>query len=388
MTKEERLKIGIVCYPTYGGSGVLATELGMALADKGHEVHFISYRQPARLDPHYHDHIHVHEVRPQNYPLFEFPPYELTLISKIIEVVQFEELDLLHVHYAIPHAFSAYNAKLILESKGLKLPVITTLHGTDVTLIGKDSSVLPVVNYSMNQSDRLTAVSRFLKDETKRHFDLKREIEVIYNFVDLKKFSKKPFAHFKESIAPNGEKIVVHTSNFRTVKRVEDTVITFAKIREVMPAKLLLVGDGPDRSKIESMCRGTGFCDDIRFLGKISAVEDILSIADLFLLPSESESFGLAALEAMACECPVISTNTGGLPEINIEGVTGYLCAVGDTEAMASKAISLLSNPELLSQFRKNAFDQASRFDLQIILPQYESLYYECVKDVKEKGQG
>lgn len=375
----KKLKIGIVCYPTYGGSGVLATELGIALANKGHSIHFISYRQPARLNDHYRDNIAVHEVRPQNYPLFEFPPYELTLISKIIEVVRFEKLDLLHVHYAIPHAFSAYNAKMILKSYGIDIPVITTLHGTDVTLVGKDKSIEPVVTYSMQQSDSLTAVSHFLKKETLEHFNINKDIKVIYNFVDLNKFNKKSYEHFKTSIAPEGEKIIVHTSNFRKVKRVEDAMQVFANIRKEMPAKFLMVGDGPERSNMEELCRELKLCDDVRFLGKIMAVEDILSIADVFLMPSLTESFGLAALEAMACECPVISTNAGGLPEVNIHGKTGFVSNVGDTDDMTKNALKILTDKTLAHELKINAYKQAQNFDLKTILPEYENLYYSLV---------
>ena len=375
----KKLKIGIVCYPTYGGSGVLATELGIALANKGHSIHFISYRQPARLNDHYRDNIAVHEVRPQNYPLFEFPPYELTLISKIIEVVRFEKLDLLHVHYAIPHAFSAYNAKMILKSYGIDIPVITTLHGTDVTLVGKDKSIEPVVTYSMQQSDSLTAVSHFLKKETLEHFNINKDIKVIYNFVDLNKFNKKSYEHFKTSIAPEGEKIIVHTSNFRKVKRVEDAMQVFANIRKEMPAKFLMVGDGPERSNMEELCRELKLCDDVRFLGKIMAVEDILSIADVFLMPSLTESFGLAALEAMACECPVISTNAGGLPEVNIHGKTGFVSNVGDTDDMTKNALKILTDKTLAQELKINAYKQAQNFDLKTILPEYENLYYSLV---------
>ena len=381
MSDNKLLNIGIVCYPTYGGSGVVATELGMALAAKGHSIHFISYRQPERLSRHYFENISVHEVRPQNYPLFEFPPYELTLIAKMLEVVKFEKLDVLHVHYAIPHAFSAYNAKLILRNEGINIPVITTLHGTDVTLVGKDNSVAPVVKYSMEQSDYLTAVSEFLKEETYEYFSIKKDIQVIPNFVDFDKFSKKPFAHFKTSIAPDHEKIIVHVSNFRKVKRVEDVIKAFALINQKIPSKLLLVGDGPERSKMEALCRSLSLCDRIRFIGKLSAVEDILSIADLFIIPSQTESFGLAALEAMACELPIISTNVGGFPEINIHGKTGYLTNIGDVAQMAEYSINLLSNNDLHNEFRKNALARAKEFDLGMILPQYESLYYRAVEE-------
>lgn len=377
------MNIGIVCYPTYGGSGVLATELGIALSQKGHNIHFISYRQPVRLETEFHSNINFHEVRPRNYPLFEFPPYELTLISKIIEVVKFEKLDVLHVHYAIPHAFSAYNAKEILASEGIHIPVVTTLHGTDVTLVGKDRYLEPVVSYSINQSDAITAVSHFLKKETLEHFDVKKEIQVIYNFVDLQKFQKKSFDHFKNSIAPNGEPIITHTSNFRSLKRVDDALKVFAKVRQTTPAKFLLIGDGPERSNMEDLCRRLDLCDDIRFLGKVNSVEDILSISDVFILPSQTESFGLAALEAMACQCPVISTNVGGLPEVNIDGQTGFLAEVGDIDAMAERTIEILSNDDLRKDLRAAAYKQAQRFDLQNILPEYESLYESLVERVE-----
>lgn len=382
MPKQQKLNIGIVCYPTYGGSGVIATELGLALAQKGHSVHFISYRQPERLNLRYHENISVHEVRPQNYPLFEFPPYELTLIGKMLEVVKFEKLDVMHVHYAIPHAFSAYNAKLILAAEGIHIPIITTLHGTDVTLVGKDSSVSPVVKYSMEQSDYLTAVSEFLKIETYKYFKISKEISVIPNFVDFEKFSKKQFGHFKTTIAPGDEKIVVHVSNFRKVKRVQDVIYVFEKIREKIPAKLILVGDGPERSRMEALCRELELCDDIRFIGKLAAVEDILSISDLLIIPSETESFGLAALEAMACECPVVSTNVGGLTEVNIDGETGYVADIGDIETMARLSIDILSDEEKLKTFRKNAYERSLKFSLDNILPKYESLYYKAVESI------
>jgi len=380
LRENKSLTIGIVCYPTYGGSGVVATELGLALAKKGHNVHFISYRQPERLSSEYLANVFVHEVRPQNYPLFEFPPYELTLIGKMIEVTQFEKLDVLHVHYAIPHAFSAYNAKMILASMGIHIPIITTLHGTDVTLVGKDKSIAPVIKYSMEQSDYLTAVSEFLKNETYDYFKIEKDIEVIPNFIDFDKFSKKQFGHFKLSIAPNDERVLVHVSNFRKVKRVQDVIKAFNLIRQEVPCKLILVGDGPERSNMEALCREYGVCDDTRFIGKLAAVEDILSIADLFFLPSETESFGLAALEAMACECPVISTNVGGFPEINIEGKTGHLTDLGDYRKMAELSIKLLKDNDLLQKFREGAFKQSQRFSLPKVLPLYEGLYFRAVE--------
>lgn len=382
MRENKSLTIGIVCYPTFGGSGVVATELGLALAKKGHNVHFIAYRQPERLTREFVSNVHVHEVRPQNYPLFEFPPYELTLIGKMIEVAQFEKLDVLHVHYAIPHAFSAYNAKMMLASMGIQIPIITTLHGTDVTLVGKDKSIAPVIKYSMEQSDYLTAVSEFLRQETYDYFKISKEIEVIPNFVDFEKFSKKQFGHFKLSVAPNNERIIVHVSNFRKVKRIQDVIKAFNLIRKEIPSKLILVGDGPERSNMEALCREYQVCEDTRFIGKLAAVEDILSIADLFFLPSETESFGLAALEAMACECPVISTNVGGFPEINIPGKTGYMTNVGDFKRMAELSVNILKNNDLLSEFRKNAFARSQEFSLAKILPSYEDLYFRAVESI------
>ncbi|HEX5002782.1 MAG TPA: N-acetyl-alpha-D-glucosaminyl L-malate synthase BshA [Bacteroidia bacterium] len=373
------MKIGIVCYPTFGGSGVLATELGKALAENGHEIHFITYSQPVRLD-FFSENITYHEVTVANYPLFEYAPYESALTSKLVEVVKYEKLDLLHVHYAIPHASVAWLAKQILASQGIYIPVVTTLHGTDITLVGKDVSYEPVVTFAINHSDGVTAVSKSLRSETYDNFKIKKDIEVIYNFVDMKRFSKKPKDHFKKAIAPFGEKIIVHTSNFRKVKRVEDVVRTFDKLYHKIPAKLLLIGDGPERAAIEQLCRETGTCDNVRFLGKQEAIEEILSVSDLFIMPSETESFGLAALEAMACQVPVISSNTGGMPELNIQGVTGYLCNVGDTDCMALHAEMILSDAGKHAEFKKNAFEQAKKFDLQVIMPQYEQLYKNVLK--------
>jgi len=373
------MKIGIVCYPTYGGSGVIATELGKALADNGHEVHFITYKQPFRLDS-FHENIYYHEVNFNNYPLFEYPPYETALSSKIVDVTLYEKLDLLHVHYAIPHASSAYIAKNILKEKGYHLPFITTLHGTDITLVGKDETFIPVVTFSINKSDGITAVSESLKKDTYEHFDITKEIEVIPNFIDFSRFKKLDKDHFRKVIARNGEKIIIHTSNFRKVKRVDDVVHAFCKIREHVNAKLLLVGDGPERQNIEKLTRQLCNHDDVHFLGKQDAIEELLAISDLFILPSASESFGLAALEAMACEVPVLSTNTGGLPEINIHGETGYLTDVGDIDAMSTFAIKLLQDEEQLSSFKKSAYEQARRFSIKNILPMYEDYYNKVLK--------
>ncbi len=368
------MKIGIVCYPTYGGSGVVATELGKALAKKGHKVHFITYKEPVRLDG-FHENIFYHEVSGLDYPLFQNPPYESALASKIVDVVKFERLDLLHVHYAIPHASAALMAQNILKEQGIFIPFITTLHGTDITLVGRDASFQPVVEYSMNHSDGITAVSESLKRDTLLFFEVKKHIEVIPNFIDFSRFKKTDKDHFKKAIAPQGEKILIHVSNFRKVKRVEDVVQMFDLLIKKIPAKLLLVGDGPERMSIEMLCRNLGNCEHVRFLGKQEAVEDLLAIADLFVLPSESESFGLAALEAMACEVPVISSNAGGIAEVNIQGETGFMSNVGDYEDMAKNALYILEDAERLLQFKQNALAQAKRFDLDIILPRYERYY-------------
>lgn len=369
----DRIKIGIVCYPTFGGSGVVATELGKALAKEGHKVHFITYSQPTRLD-FLNENLYYHEVDFHSYPLFEYPPYELALASKMVSVVRDEKLDLLHVHYAIPHASAAYMAKQILKTEGIHIPVVTTLHGTDITLVGKDASYEPVVTFSINQSDGVTAVSSDLRKETFEHFKITNEIEVIPNFIDLEKFKKQKKDHFKKAICPNNESLIVHTSNFRKVKRVTDVVRIFANIHSEIPSKLLMIGDGPERGKAEKLCRDLGISDDVRFLGKLEAVEEVLSVADLFLMPSEKESFGLAALEAMACEVPVISSNTGGIPELNLQGVTGFLSPVGDVDDMTRKALFILDKDNL-PRFKENALLRAKEFDITRILPLYESYY-------------
>jgi N-acetyl-alpha-D-glucosaminyl L-malate synthase BshA len=348
------MKIGIVCYPTFGGSGVVATELGKALADRGHQIHFVTYNQPARLD-FFSENLFYHEVSVSQYPLFDYPPYELALASRLVDVVRFEQLDLLHVHYAIPHASAAFMAKQILATYGISIPFITTLHGTDITLVGQDSTYKPVVTFSINKSDGVTAVSEHLKQDTYKYFDIEKDIRVIPNFIDLTRFSLKAKDHFKKAIAPNGEKVLVHTSNFRKVKRTEDVIKMFAKVIEKIPSKLLMVGDGGERSVCEQLSRDLGISEHVRFLGKQDAIEEILSVSDLFLMPSQSESFGLAALEAMACKVPVISSNAGGLPELNIEGVTGFLKDVGDVDGMAERAIYILEDEARLNQFKENA---------------------------------
>jgi N-acetyl-alpha-D-glucosaminyl L-malate synthase BshA len=371
------MKIGIVCYPTYGGSGVVATELGLALAKEGHKIHFITYSQPSRFD-FFNENLFYHEVSMSSYPLFQYPPYELALASKMVDVVLFEKLDLLHVHYAIPHASAAYMARQILQTKRYHIPIITTLHGTDITLVGKDPSYEPVVTFSINESDGITAVSENLKQDTYDHFDIKKDIRVIPNFIDFSRFSKQKKDHFKKAICPEDEKLLVHTSNFRKVKRVEDVVKVFYNVRKKMPAKLLLVGDGPERIRIENLCRELGTCEDIRFLGKLDAVEEVLSVSDLFIMPSEKESFGLAALEAMACEVPVLSSNTGGLPELNVHGYSGYLSNVGDVDQMTEYALQILQDDKLPT-FKKNALDRAKQFELSNILPEYENFYNEII---------
>lgn len=373
------MKIGIVCYPTYGGSGVVATELGKALAQNGYQIHFITSAQPQRLD-YLNENLFYHEVDVFNYALFQYPPYELALASKMVGVVENEGLDLLHVHYAIPHASAAIFARSILASKGINIPVITTLHGTDITLVGKNASYEPVVTYSINQSDGVTAVSDNLKQETYSQFDISRHIEVIPNFIDLSRFKKQNKNHFKTAICPNGEKLIVHTSNFRKVKRIEDVVLTFANIRNHIPAKLLLVGDGPERPKIEQLTRDLDVQNDVRFLGKIDVVEEVLSVADLFLMPSEKESFGLAALEAMSCEVPVISSNTGGLPELQINGVTGFMSNVGDVADMTKNALTILTEGNL-ARFKVGALNRAKEFDITNVLPLYQNFYTKVVEE-------
>lgn len=352
----------------------MATELGKALADKGHNIHFITYQQPVRLSG-FNANIFYHEVRVPTYPLFDYPPYETALASTMVDVIINNNVELLHVHYAIPHASAAYMAKQILAKEGIQIPVITTLHGTDITLVGKDKTYSPVVTFSMNESDALTAVSKNLRDETYRNFKIEKEIEVIYNFVDVKRFNRKPIMAFKQVIAPNNERILLHASNFRKVKRVGDVVKVFTEVNKEIPSKLLFVGDGPERSHIEGLCRESGSHNDIRFLGRQEQMEDILAISDLFLLPSEYESFGLVALEAMAAGVPVVSTNAGGLPEININGVTGFLSDVGDVDNMSRNIITIFSDGKAFEEMKKHAIEQAQKFDIDTIVPEYEKLY-------------
>src|SRR6476660_8621298 len=368
------MRIGIVCYPTFGGSGVLATELGKALAQQGHQVHFITYQQPVRLNG-FIPNIFYHEVQVPTYPLFDYPPYETALSSTLVDVIKNHHIQLLHVHYAIPHASAAYMAKMILQQEGIYIPFITTLHGTDITLVGRDKMYAPVVAFSINQSDAITAVSHNLRDETFTHFKIEKNIEVIHNFVDVQRFSRKPIDAFRKVIAPEGERILLHASNFRKIKRVEDVVLIFNEVKKEIPSKLLFVGDGPERGTAEELSRRLGICDDIRFVGKQEQMEDILAIADLFLLTSEYESFGLAALEAMASGVPVISTNAGGLGEINVPGVTGYMSNIGDITTMSQQAISILKDDAVLKNFKEAAAKHAYKFDIHTIVPKYEQLY-------------
>lgn len=373
------MKIGIVCYPTFGGSGVIATELGMGLAKNGHQVHFITSERPVRLSS-FQENVYFHEVSSRSYPLFQHTPYETALASKLVDVVSHENLDILHVHYAIPHAAVAYMAKQILGSKGYHIPIVTTLHGTDITLVGSDKSFAPVVEFSINNSDGVTAVSNHLKEATLSAFDITTDIRVIYNFIDFKRFKKMDKEHFKKAIAPDGEKILVHTSNFRKVKRVEDVIKVFAEVKKKIPAKLLLIGDGPQRQNLEVLCREMNLCDEIRFLGKQNAVEELLSLADLFIIPSENESFGLAALEAMACEVPVISSDVGGLPEVNLSGKTGYTCKLGDIKEMTEATLKILTDEKLHSTMKENALKRAQEFSIENVLPVYEDYYLELIQ--------
>jgi L-malate glycosyltransferase len=353
----------------------MATELGIALANEGHQVHFITYRQPVRLSG-FNANIFYHEVRVPTYPLFDYPPYETALASTIVDVAVNQRLDLLHVHYAIPHASSAYMAKKILQkNEGINLPVITTLHGTDITLVGKDATYEPVVTFSINESDAITAVSDNLRDETYKSFDIKKEIEVIYNFVDVTRFGKKPIDAFRKAVAPNGERIIMHASNFRKLKRVDDVVRIFEIINREVPSKLMMVGDGPDRHDAEELSRELDICNHVRFVGKQEQMEEIMAISDLFLLTSEYESFGLSALEAMAAHVPVISSNAGGLPEVNVHGETGYMAPVGKIGEMAELGISILKDDEVLAGFKQRAYEHACKFDIKNILPKYEALY-------------
>lgn len=373
------MKIAIVCYPTFGGSGVVATELGLELARRGHEIHFITYSQPVRLallNPN----VHYHEVNVPEYPLFHFQPYELALSSKLVDMVKLYKIELLHVHYAIPHAYAGYMAKQMLKDEGINLPMITTLHGTDITLVGNHPFYKTAVTFSINKSDFVTSVSQSLKDDTIKLFNIKNEIQVIPNFIELDKNSKDFSTPCNRTVmATEKERIITHISNFRKVKRIPDVIKTFYKIQQQIPAKLMMVGDGPEKEKAEYLCKELGILDKVIFFGNSNEIDKILSYTDLFLLPSETESFGLAALEAMAWSVPVISSNSGGLPEVNYNGISGYLSDVGDIDEMAKNALIILKKDSVLSEFKKNALSVAKQFDIENILPLYEDLYLKAI---------
>ncbi|WP_026730144.1 N-acetyl-alpha-D-glucosaminyl L-malate synthase BshA [Flavobacterium denitrificans] len=378
------MKIAIVCYPTFGGSGVVATELGLELARRGHEIHFITYSQPVRLallNPN----VHYHEVNVPEYPLFHYQPYELALSSKLVDMVKLYKIEVLHVHYAIPHAYAGYMAKQMLKNEGINLPMITTLHGTDITLVGNHPFYKPAVTFSINKSDYVTSVSQSLKDDTLKLFKIKNKIKVIPNFIELDKVVKDPDAPCHRYVmAKENERIITHISNFRKVKRIPDIIKIFYNIQKEMPAKLMMVGDGPEKEKAEVLCMELGIYDKVIFFGNSNEIDKILCMTDLFLLPSETESFGLAALEAMALGVPVISSNSGGLPEVNFDGVSGYLSNVGDVEEMATNAIKILKDDATLKEFKKNALEVAKKFDIKNILPKYEALYQKAIDDYKE----
>ncbi|SNR83954.1 N-acetyl-alpha-D-glucosaminyl L-malate synthase BshA [Flavobacterium sp. ov086] len=381
------MKIAIVCYPTFGGSGVVATELGLELARRGHEIHFITYSQPVRLallNPN----VHYHEVNVPEYPLFHYQPYELALSSKLVDMVKLYKIEVLHVHYAIPHAYAGYMAKQMLKNEGINLPMITTLHGTDITLVGNHPFYKPAVTFSINKSDYVTSVSQSLKDDTLKLFKIKNKIRVIPNFIELDKVRKDPQEPCHRYVmAKENERIITHISNFRKVKRIPDIIKIFYNIQKVMPAKLMMVGDGPEKEKAEILCMELGIYDKVIFFGNSNEIDKILCLTDLFLLPSETESFGLAALEAMACGVPVISSNSGGLPEVNFDGYSGYLSNVGNVEEMAANAIKILKDDETLNKFKANALEVAKKFDIKNILPKYEALYQRAIDDYKAEKQ-
>ncbi len=378
--KNTKMKIAIVCYPTFGGSGVVATELGTALAERGHEIHFITYKQPVRLAL-LSKNIHFHEVTVPEYPLFHYQPYELALSSKLVDMVKLYNIDVLHVHYAIPHAYAGYMAKKMLEQENIFLPMVTTLHGTDITLVGSHPFYKPAVTFSINESDVVTSVSQSLKDDTLRLFDITKEIHVVPNFIDTSKYNTKFTDCQRDQMALPEERIITHVSNLRKVKRVKDVIEIFDRIQKQIPSKLILVGEGPERESAEALCRKKGIQDKVLFMGNSNEVDKILCFSDLFLLPSEKESFGLAALEAMAVGVPVISSNTGGLPEVNIQGISGFLSDVGDVDEMAENAISILKDDETLANFKKMAKEASKLYDTESIVPIYEDLYREAIEN-------
>jgi len=379
LLRNQNMKIGIVLYPTYGGSGVVATELGKSLAARGHEIHFITYSQPVRLGS-FRENLFYHEVSVSNYPLFEYEPYETVLASKMVDVVKHEGLDILHVHYAIPHASAAFMARQILKSQGINIPFVTTLHGTDITLVGKDPSFEPVITFCLNESDAVTAVSESLRNDTYKHFSTEREITVIPNFIAIQNKQPENNLDLRRRYALDDEPVFCHISNFRKVKRVKDVLRVFAKVNNLKRSRILLVGDGPERYSLEELCRELNLGDRVIFLGKVRDTRQVLELADLFLLPSDTESFGLAALEAMAVGVPVISSNTGGIPEVNVHGVTGFLSNVGDIDDMAKNALHILRDEVTLNTFKKNAIERTKEFDIEKIIKQYEDLYYDVLK--------
>ncbi|WP_423818983.1 N-acetyl-alpha-D-glucosaminyl L-malate synthase BshA [Salinimicrobium sp. TIG7-5_MAKvit] len=377
------MKIGIVCYPTFGGSGVVATELGMALSRRGHEIHFITYKQPVRLEQLSHN-IHFHEVNVPEYPLFHYQPYELALSSKLVDMVKLHKIEVLHVHYAIPHAYAGYMAKKMLEEEGIHLPMVTTLHGTDITLVGNHPFYKPAVTFSINSSDVVTSVSQSLKADTLRLFNVKREIDVVPNFIDTTKYTQSISNCQRSRLAQSDERIITHVSNLRKVKRVRDVIMIFYEIQKNLKSKLIMVGQGPEREMAEELVQELALEDKVLFLGESHEIDQVLSYSDLFLLPSEKESFGLAALEAMVNGVPVISTNTGGLPEVNKQGFSGYLSDVGEVSEMAANAIHILQDDATLKRFKENARKQAFIFDVYSVVPLYENLYLKAL-DITQK---
>ena len=376
------MKIAIVCYPTFGGSGVLATELGMSLGKHGHEVHFIAYKKPVRLKD-FDENIFFHEVKVPEYPLFNFQPYELALSTKLVEVIKLYSIDLMHVHYAIPHAYAAYMAKKMLKDLGLNVPIVTTLHGTDITLVGNHPFYKTAVNFSINKSDIVTCVSQSLKQDTLDQFKIYKDIEVVPNFIDISKYKRQQKLCFIENPNLNEELIITHVSNFRPVKNIKNVIQIFYNIQEKMSSKLMMIGEGPEKEMAENLCKELSIENKVHFLGNSNQVEKNLCHSDLFLLPSNTESFGLAALEAMASKVPVVSSNAGGLPEINIHGETGYLTDSNDIESMSNYAISILENPKVLEEFKIRAFNKAESFDINKVVPIYEKIYSKALKLLK-----
>ncbi|MEP3839178.1 MAG: N-acetyl-alpha-D-glucosaminyl L-malate synthase BshA [Algibacter sp.] len=372
------MKIGIVCYPTFGGSGVVATELGLELSKRGHEIHFITYNQPVRLEL-ISNNVHYHEVTVPEYPLFHYQPYELALSSKLVDMVKLHGIEILHVHYAIPHAYAAYMAKKMLQEEGILVPIVTTLHGTDITLVGSHPFYKPAVTFSINKSDAVTTVSKSLKEDTLRLFDIKNDISVVSNFIDLEKYNHAFTDCQRGMMANDDEKIITHISNLRPVKRVQDVISVFYNIQKEMPAKLMFIGEGPEKEQVELRCKELDILNKVVFFGKSNEIDKILCFSDLFLLPSQTESFGLVALEAMASGVPVISSNTGGLPEVNIHGVSGFLSDVGDIDDMTKNALYILSDEKRLKTFKENARKEALKFDLHAIVPKYEAIYEDTL---------